>query len=85
MTLITKYFFMQTSQLMFINILSNNIIWGGTTLNAYVTDQESITIIILGMFVIFVDITLDVIILLQWYEDVMQLLINNMSKNKFKH
>ena len=74
---------MQTSQLMFINILSNNIIWGGTTLNAYVTDQESITIIILGMFVIFVDITLDVIILLQWYEDVMQLLINNVSKNKF--
>ena len=58
MILITKCFFMQKSQLISINILSNDITWGGTTLNAYGTKQESITIIIFGQFVTFVDITL---------------------------
>ena len=85
MILITKCFIMQRPQLIFINILSNDITWGGVTFNAYVTKQDSTTIIILGMFVIFVDITLYGVKLLKWYEDVMQLLINNVSKNKFKN
>ena len=69
--LISKHFFMQKSQLTFINILSNDIAWGGTALNSYVTKQESITIIILGLFVIFIDITQSGIKLLKWNEDVM--------------
>ena len=83
--LISKHFFMQKSQLTFIIILSNDIAWGGTILNFYVTKQESITIIILGLFVIFIDITQSGIKLLKWNEDVMQLLINSMSKNKVKN
>ena len=67
---------MQKSQQTFINILSNDIRRGGTTINAYVTKQESITIIILGLFVIFVGTTLGEMKLLKLYEDGMQLLIS---------
>ena len=85
MILITKYSFMQKSQQTFINILSNDIRRGGTTINAYVTKQESITIIILGLFVIFVDIAQGGIKLLKLNEDIMHLLINNVNKNKLKN
>ena len=76
MILITKCSFMPKSQQIFINILSNDIRWGGTTLNAYVTKQESITIIILGLFVIFIGTTLGEMKMLKLYEDVMKLLIS---------
>ena len=82
MMLITKCFFMQESRLIYINIPSDNITRGGTILNAYVTRYESITRIILGMLYLLQQPNVE----LNYLNEIetFQLLINNLSKNKYK-